>query len=300
MDTQPTRPPPGKRGRRQGLPDPEAGPVAALGYELTALKLRAGDPSYETMRSQLGAMASKSALSAAARGRDLPSWETVWEFVRCLAGEQSDPDRLRAEWRGRWESARAAVEGVDAQPAPPPAVWAAAVPPHDVLPTDQPGARPADRPSGRGRERRLVMLGLGVGATVGGLIWLLIAAASPAAPPVAGDAAAFVADVTVPDGTTVRGGTSFVKTWAVRNTGTVAWTGRYLLRLPSAGGGECRTPERVPVPVTAPGVTVQLSVTVDVASGPAHCKVYWKMVDDRDRPFFPLTRPMFFDVRISG
>lgn len=292
MDTDTTRPPPGKRGRRQGLPDPAAGPVAALGYELSTLKLRAGDPSYQTMRSQLGAMASKSALSAAARGQDLPSWETVWEFVRCLSGEQAEPDRLRAQWRGRWEAARAAVEGVEAIPLAGPVAGG----PGGDAPV---AAEAGDRPPTRARERRLVMLGLGVGATVGGLIWLLIAAASPAAPPVAGDSAAFVADVTVPDGAIVPGGRTFVKTWAVRNTGSERWTGRYLLRLPGADGQACRTPQRVPVPTTEPDATVQLSVTVEAAPGPARCKVYWKMVDDRDRAFFPLSRPMFFDVVIS-
>ncbi|WP_245788835.1 hypothetical protein [Amycolatopsis marina] len=54
-------------------------------------------------------LASKSALSAAARSRQLPSWDTTWEFVRVLAvdilGECQDA--ARTEWLARWERARA-------------------------------------------------------------------------------------------------------------------------------------------------------------------------------------------------
>lgn len=278
---------PGKRGRRQGVPDPGRGPAAAFGYALAALKVAAGDPSYERMRTELGAAASKSALSAAARGRDLPSWETAWEFVRCLAPPGGDVDGLRREWRARWEAARCTAP--DAAPAAPPGPQA----PDPAAHRD-----PARRHPWFPPERRLLAVGLAVGLTVGGLLWLLVAAAGPVAPPVPGDAAAFVADVTVPDGAEVRPDERFVKTWELRNAGTVAWTGRYLLRLPGAAGAGCRTPARVPVPATAPGATVRVSVPVQAPPGPTTCIVHWKMVDDRDRAFFPLARPVFFDVRV--
>lgn len=99
---------PGKRGRKQLRPDPAAGPVAAFAHRLCELKEAAGDPSYDRMRGDFGAAASKSALSSAARGQDLPSWETTWEFVRSLAvgvlGE--DAGATRGEWSRRWEQAR--------------------------------------------------------------------------------------------------------------------------------------------------------------------------------------------------
>lgn len=287
MDPDIRRPVPGKRGRRQGLPDPSAGPVAAFAYHLGELKIRAGDPSYERMRSELGAAASKSALSAAARGRELPSWETVWEFVRCLADSGTDAHGLRREWRVRWEATRAAVEG-GVSPGPP-APHVTATP-----------ARPRPRFGARGRERRLLTIGLAVGAAAGASMWLLIAASSPVAPPIAGDAVAFVGDVSIPDGTVVRPGERFVKTWELRNTGTVSWVGRYLVRLPSTDGAGCRTPDRVPVPSTEPGATARVSVVVDAPGRPAGCKVYWKLVDERDRPYFPLSRPMYFDVVVAG
>lgn len=262
---------PGKRGRRQALPDPAAGPIAGFAHALAMLKIRAGDPSYDRMRAELGAMASKSALSAAARGRDLPSWETTWEFVRSLSGPDADLDQVRREWRGRWDAARAAA-GPDPVPAPP--------------------ARRSDR--------RVMAVGLVIGATVGGLLWLLVAAGGAPAPPIDGDASALVADVTVPDGSLVAAGVPFVKTWELRNAGTVPWTGRFLQRLPGGDGAACRTPDRVPVPATQPGEPVGVSVTVEAPVGPATCTVYWKMVDGQGRAYFPKARPLFFEVTVAG
>lgn len=260
---------PGKRGRRQALPDPAAGPVAELAHALATLKIQAGDPSYDRMRAELGAAASKSALSAAARGHEFPSWETTWEFVRSLSPPGSDLDQLRQHWRGRWDAVR-----------------------------DGPTRRDAP-PTGRS-DRRVMTVGLVIGATVGGLLWLLVAAGSTPVPPIDGDAVAFVDDITVPDGSLVAAGEPFVKTWEVRNTGTVPWTGRYLERLPGRAGEACRTPDRVPVPPTQPGAPVRVSVTVEAPPGPATCKVHWKMVDGEGRAFFPKSRPLFFEVTVGS
>jgi hypothetical protein len=90
------------------------------------LKQAAGDPSYDRMRDELGALASKSALSAAARGDRLPSWDTAWEFARVLAvgvlGQ--DEDRARRYWRAAWETAAhpEPAPAPEPQPAPAPAV----------------------------------------------------------------------------------------------------------------------------------------------------------------------------------
>lgn len=268
MDTAPT-PPPGKRGRRQSLPDPAAGPVAAFAHALATLKIGAGDPSYDRMRAELGAMASKSALSAAARGQELPSWETTWEFVRSLAPPGSDPDELRRHWRRRWDAARTGC------------------------------GEPATASAAPRGHRRLLAVGLLVGAAVAGVLWLLVGASTAPAPPLEGDAATFVADVTIPDGSVVAGGERFVKTWELRNSGSVTWTGRYLERLPGRDGAACRTPDRVPVPPTAPGAPVRVSVTVDTPPGPAACTVHWKMVDGQGRVCFPRSRPLFFEVSVS-
>jgi hypothetical protein len=61
----------------------------------------------------------------------------------------------------------------------------------------------------------------------------------------------------------VRANSRFVKTWELRNAGTIGWIGRYLKRSGSFGSpDECLTPARVPVPATQPGDNVRISVEV--------------------------------------
>ncbi|MGY6658305.1 NBR1-Ig-like domain-containing protein [Amycolatopsis sp. TRM77291] len=223
------------------------------------------------MRDEYGALASKSALSAAARGERLPSWETTWEFVRVLASGVlgGDEDEVRHEWRGEWERAR---DAVTAGPGP------AAVKP---------------------RRTAFLLAGAVAIVLVAALVFVFAApfGAEPAAP--AGDASEFVADVTVPDGSEVAAGSTFVKTWEFRNAGTVGWIGRYLVRAGSFGNpGECGTPDRVPVPQTAPGERVRVSVEVRAPDAPGHCQVYWKMADEQGRILLPNTRAVFFSVRV--
>ncbi|UUV29289.1 NBR1-Ig-like domain-containing protein [Amycolatopsis roodepoortensis] len=262
---------PGRRGRVARGPAEDSGPVAEFARRLWELKRAAGDPSYDRMRDEYGALASKSALSAAARGERLPSWETTWEFVRVLAAGVlgGDEDEVRHEWRGEWERAR---DAVTAGPGP------VAVKP---------------------RRTAFLLAGAVAIVLVAALVFVFAApfGAEPAAP--AGDASEFVADVTVPDGSEVAAGSTFVKTWEFRNAGTVGWIGRYLVRAGSFGNpGECGTPDRVPVPQTAPGERVRVSVEVRAPDAPGHCQVYWKMADEQGRILLPNTRAVFFSVRV--
>jgi hypothetical protein len=126
----------GRRGRAGRGPAGRTGPAGEFARRLWQLKQAAGDPSYDRMRDQLGALASKSALSAAARGDRLPSWDTAWEFARVLAvgvlGQ--DEDRARRYWRSAWEAA-AHPEPAPAETAPEP---------------EPPAGQPVPEPSGPG------------------------------------------------------------------------------------------------------------------------------------------------------
>ena len=106
--------------------------------------------------------------------------------------------------------------------------------------------------------------------------------------PVPGDASEFVDDVTIPDGTVVALGQHFVKTWRIRNTGTVPWIGRYLTRVgPPAAHGLPRSPVSVPIQDTAPGETVDISVPMRAPLVPGTAQIMWKMTDDAGREYFP-------------
>lgn len=85
--------------------------------------------------------------------------------------------------------------------------------------------------------------------------------AEPTRPPNAADctnSASFVADVTIPDNTEILGGEVFTKTWRIMNTGTCIWASDYTLSYYS--DEQMNAPASVPLPVTYPGQTADISV----------------------------------------
>lgn len=72
------------------------------------------------------------------------------------------------------------------------------------------------------------------------------------------NSASFVADVTIPDNTELSGAEVFTKTWRIQNTGTCIWAGDYTLSHYSEQ--IMNAPASVPLPVTFPGQTADISV----------------------------------------
>jgi len=72
--------------------------------------------------------------------------------------------------------------------------------------------------------------------------------------------AAFVADVTIPDGTSFSPGFQFTKVWRLRNVGTCTWTTSYSLDF-YRGDEMAGKPINIPSPV-APGQTVDIAVNL--------------------------------------
>lgn len=90
------------------------------------------------------------------------------------------------------------------------------------------------------------------------------------------DRAAFVRDVTVPDDTSYAGGTSFTKTWRLRNAGTCAWTADYALVFDR--GDTMSASASVPLSsAVSPGQTVDLSVNLVAPTTPGSYQGYWKL-----------------------
>jgi len=86
---------------------------------------------------------------------------------------------------------------------------------------------------------------------------------------------AFVADVTIPDGAEISPGTSFVKTWRMRNTGTCPWEAGTLLVFIS--GDPLGGPGSVPVAAVAPGSTTDVSVNLASPTDPGTYKGNWQL-----------------------
>ena len=261
-------------------PDPASGPVAEFADELWRLKLRAGDPSFDTMRNVYGAAASKSSLAAAARGQHFPSRETTWEYVRALAVDAlgEDVDAVRAEWFAKWEKARARIEGGSLPvsiPAPAPKPVAS----KPVTPV---------RPYGSSIVLLAIFLLLGLFLTSAEQI-PLVATGVPEHLHrlVPGDNVGVRRIVNYPNGALVHPGTDIVKIWELVNVGVATWTDRYLVRIDPVQPGGCSSPERVPIAMTRPGQSVLVAAPFHIPDQLGQCVVRWKMADAHGTLFFP-------------
>ncbi len=80
--------------------------------------------------------------------------------------------------------------------------------------------------------------------------------------------AAYVDDVTIPDGTVLSPGETFLKAWRVRNAGSCPWGADYALRYVS--GEQMGGASSVSIPSALPGETAEISVplTAPLDAGP--------------------------------
>jgi hypothetical protein len=87
------------------------------------------------------------------------------------------------------------------------------------------------------------------------------------------DGLKYVADVTIPDGTTLKAGESFTKTWRVTNTGTNAWGSGYILRF--AEGNQLSGPNSFPLAPAQPGQTIEISIPLHAPGAPGRYVSKW-------------------------
>jgi transcriptional regulator with XRE-family HTH domain len=105
--------------------------------------------------------------------------------------------------------------------------------------------------------------------------------------PLDGDESMFVSE-TPPDGSTVARGTTFTKTWTIRNSGSVPWHGRRLRRVgPTTGPWTLTSARFTPIPDTEPGKTVSISVQLKAPQMETAAVAQWKMVDKDELLYFP-------------
>ena len=95
--------------------------------------------------------------------------------------------------------------------------------------------------------------------------------------------AAYAADVTVPDDTEMSPGETFVKTWRIRNSGTCDWGPGFTLVF--VGGDQMGGPASVPVPATAAGSTVDVSVNMAAPSSYGTYRGNWRVQSDTGTVF---------------
>ena len=103
---------------------------------------------------------------------------------------------------------------------------------------------------------------------------------SPSAPtasptPTCTTSAAFVADVTVPDGSVLAPNTPFVKTWRIRNAGTCDWGPG--LTLTFVGGAQLGSPAVVAFPPTNAGATRDISLNLKAPTAAGTYEGKWHL-----------------------
>ena len=90
------------------------------------------------------------------------------------------------------------------------------------------------------------------------------------------DWVAFVKDASIPDGTVLSPGSSFVKTWRLKNKGTCSWTSAYSLIF--ASGHQMSGPISVSLPGNVnPGETIDISVTLIAPATEGQYVGYWML-----------------------
>lgn len=83
----------------------------------------------------------------------------------------------------------------------------------------------------------------------------------------------FIKDVTIPDGSLIAPGTTFKKTWRLKNTGNCTWSGYILV----FDRGDSMNPVVDAIPTVAPNQEVDVSVTFTTPSEFKSYKSYWRI-----------------------
>jgi len=127
-------------------------------------------------------------------------------------------------------------------------------------------------------------------------------AVPPLEPSAKCDAAAFIADVTYPDGTNVGMGVPFTKIWRIKNIGTCNWTTAYALVF--VNGEKLGAQNSISLPGNvAPGQTVDLPVQMTAPNQSGRFKGYWKLRNASGALFGVGSsgeNSIYVDVNISG
>ncbi len=110
-----------------------------------------------------------------------------------------------------------------------------------------------------------------------------LATVDTTASPVA-DKAAFIMDVTVPDGEAHGPNRPFVKTWRLQNAGQTTWSTAYSLVFVSGSLMSAQAEMAMPQEVI-PGDTVDISVELVAPAEPGSYQSLWKLRNDKGQAF---------------
>jgi hypothetical protein len=116
------------------------------------------------------------------------------------------------------------------------------------------------------------------------------------------DWAQFVADVTIPDGTLIKAGNTFDKTWRLKNIGSCTWSKDYSLFFVNGQQMGPNTSMKLPNSV-APGGTVDLTINLTAPSTAGTYRGNWQLKNASGVQFGigPYANKSFWvEIRVSG
>ncbi|NNG39053.1 hypothetical protein HJ588_07170 [Flexivirga sp. ID2601S] len=277
---------------------------------LSAARQEAGEPSFRKMAATSGCI-SHTTLHEAVQGNRFPSWSTTEQFATAL---HRDP----ADFKPQWEAVNALLEPAQ-PPLPTPASHQPPEPVEDrpAVANEPDGPTRRRPPVWLIAAALALVLAVLVGSLVvwrersgvahpaagntaallPGGIPLSPGGAHPSAypsptacpvadeqreiaPRVAGDHASYGADLTVPDCSTVAPGQTLHKKFTLRNSGSVAWKGRSVVRVDIPfTERSCTSELQTSVPDTRPGGEAVIEVEVTAPRHKGLCVARWMMAD---------------------
>ncbi|GAB4541384.1 MAG: hypothetical protein Fur002_09700 [Anaerolineales bacterium] len=128
------------------------------------------------------------------------------------------------------------------------------------------------------------------------------ATAAPVQPVARCDAAAFITDVSYPDGSVLSPGKKFTKTWRIQNTGTCAWKPSYALIF--SGGERMGAPAAIDLEQTVyPNETIDLQAPLTAPNQSGEFRGFW-MLQNESGALFGVGAdgavPLWADVVVRG
>jgi hypothetical protein len=97
------------------------------------------------------------------------------------------------------------------------------------------------------------------------------------------DAMAFIADISVPDGTVMNPGEDFDKTWRLKNTGSCSWDSSY--RLTFVQGDPMGGQPTAVAGTIKPGQTYDMTIDQTAPTTPGKYGGLWQIVNGKNVPF---------------
>jgi hypothetical protein len=113
------------------------------------------------------------------------------------------------------------------------------------------------------------------------------------------DRAAFISDISIPDGTVMPAGTDFTKTWRLSNTGSCTWTPDYAVVF--SGEERMSAPEAQRLGVSViPGGSVDVAVPMRAPGAPGAYRGYWKLRNAAGQMFGlgPADERFYVDIKV--